>query len=58
MMVGMTFATVVITLFFLTFASLRWIGLLGMALLIYLFPLVTVGLLVLGAIAFFLLKLK
>jgi hypothetical protein len=57
-MVGMTFATVVITVFLLAFASLRWIGLLAMALLIYLFPLVTVGLLVLGAIAFYLLKLK
>lgn len=58
MMVGMTFATVVVTVFFLAFASLRWVGLLGMALLICLFPLVTVGLLVLGAIAFFVLKLK
>ena len=57
-MISMTFAMVVMTFFFLAFASLRWIGILGLALLLYIFPLVTVALLVLGGCAFFFLKLK
>lgn len=57
-MIAMTFAMVVATVFFLAFASLRWIGILGLALLLYIFPLVTVALLVLGSVVFYLIKLK
>lgn len=57
-MISITFAMVVATFFFLAFASSRWIGVLGLALLIYLFPLVTVALLVLGGVIFYLIKLK
>jgi len=57
-MIDVTFAMVVATVFFLSFASLRWIGILGLALLLYLFPAAIVALLVLGAIAFYVFKLR
>ena len=57
-MISLTFGMVVVTFFLLAFASLRWIGILGLALLLYLFPMVIVALLVLGAIAFYLFKLR
>ncbi len=57
-MIGVTFAIVVATFFFLAFASLRWVGILGLALLLYIFPLVTVALLLLGSVLFFFIKLK
>ena len=57
-MISMTFAMVVATFFFLAFASLRWIGILCLALLLYVFPLVTVALLVLGGVIFYFIKLK
>ncbi len=57
-MIAVTFAIVVATFFFLAFASLRWVGILGLALLLYIFPLVTVVLLLLGSVLFFFIKLK
>ena len=57
-MVSATFAVVVITVFALAFASLRWVGILGVAFLIYLFPLVTVSLLILAAVVFYVVKPK
>ena len=57
-MISLTFGMVVATFFFLAFASLRWIGILGLALLLYLFPMVIVALLVLGGLAFYLFKLR
>ena len=57
-MISLTFGMVVMTFFFLAFSSLRWIGILGLALLLYLFPLMIVMLLVLAAIAFQLFKLR
>ena len=57
-MISLTFGIVVATFFFLAFASLRWIGILGLALLLYLFPMVIVALLVLGAIAYYIFKLR
>ena len=57
-MISLTFCTVVITFFFLAFASLRWIGILGLALLLYLFPMMTVALLVLAGVTFQLFKLR
>ena len=57
-MIDVTFAMVVATVFFLSFASLRWIGILGLALLLYLFPMVIAALLVLAGVAFYLFKLR
>ena len=57
-MISLTFGLVVATFFLLAFASLRWVGILGLALLFYLFPKVIVALLILGAIAFYLFKLR
>lgn len=57
-MIELTLAMVIATMFFLAFASLRWIGILGVALLLYLFPMVIVALLVLGGIAFYVFKLR
>ena len=57
-MISLMFGMVVMTFFFLAFSSLRWIGILGLALLLYLFPMMIVALLVLAAIAFQLFKLR
>ena len=57
-MTSLTFAVVAATFFFLAFATLRWIGILGLALLLLLFPKAIVALLILAAIAFYLLKLR
>ena len=57
-MIELTLAMVAATFFFLAFATLRWIGILGLALLLYLFPMVIVALLVLGGLAFYLFKLR
>ena len=57
-MISLTFGIVVATFFFLAFASLRWIGILGLALLLYLFPMVIVALLVLGGLAYYIFKLR
>ena len=54
-MTSLTFAA---TFFFLAFATLRWIGILGLALLFYLFPKMIVALLIIAAIAFYLFKLR
>ena len=55
-MLSMTFAFVVITAFLLAFATFRWIGLLGLAVLFYLFPLASVALLILAGGAFYLMQ--
>lgn len=57
-MIDLTFAMVVATFFFLSFASLRWIGILSLAMLLYLFPMVIAALLVLAGVAFYLFKLR
>ena len=57
-MTSLTFAVVAATFFFLAFATLRWIGILGLALLFFLFPKAIVTLLILAALAFYLLKLR
>lgn len=57
-MTSLTFAVVAATFFFLAFAALRWIGILGLALLFYLFPKMIVALLIIAAIAFYLFKLR
>ena len=57
-MISLMFGMVVMTFFFLAFSSLRWIGILGLALLLYLFPMMIVMLLVLAAVAFQLFKLR
>lgn len=57
-MISLTFGMVVITFFFLAFASLRWIGILGLALLLYLFPMMIVALLVMGGLAYYIFKLR
>ena len=57
-MIELTLAMVIATTFFLAFASLRWIGILGVALLLYLFPMVIASLLALAALAFYLFKLR
>ena len=57
-MTSLTLAVVAATFFFLAFATVRWIGILGLALLLLLFPKASVALLILAAIAFYLFKLR
>ena len=57
-MTSLTLAVVAATFFFLAFATLRWVGILCLALLLFLFPKAIVALLILAAIMFYLFKLR